>query len=771
MSKSISISIKNLSIGAKIGLGFGIVIAIMLTVVILSTLKMEKIRHDAIELDQEYLPELSVADRLERNFFFIMYNMRSYELTGTKTFYDDAVKYLEEVRKNIAEAQQLSGKSHSLAGLKEKTAQIALMMKEYDGLLAKTLETNTAIVNAREMFDRDAAVYMKNADVLMADQSEAMKKDIASGAGVSQLQDRLKKLELIQEIIDAGNAVRIANFKFQTLRNPEIAQGGIKQFDKIFKNMDELRSLIKSQENAEQLKQIEASGREYLKTMEDVLQRWKNLQEISAERVRIATAIREMSRETSDFGMSRVDNVADESVKSLSAISQIIFVAMGLALLFAVVIGFFITTRIKKSVNNIADFIRKFGNGDLSSEAEVSSNDEIGQMAENMNASVRNLRNMMQELADTTNILSSSSEELSAVSQEMASGAEEMNAQAMTVASASEQVAVGVRTVASAAEQSGKSLSTIAAMTEEMSSTFVHVADSGRKTSENVKEMAKSGEDISLQINAIASSAEEMTVSLNEVAKNTVKANQISQNANQRAQDVNARMIALAESSKKIGKIINIIRDIADQTNMLALNATIEAAGAGDAGRGFSVVAGEIKELAKQSAGATDEIAGQIEEIQKATSEAVGAIEDVSQVINQIAAINEMIASASEQQNSTAAEISKSVATTALSAKAVAEKSAESSDLVGEIARAMRESSKTASEVAVNIEELLKSVEDVARSADETAKGANDISKNIQGISTASKNAAIGASQTSESSKELAERAASLTQIVNQFKI
>ena len=163
-----------------------------------------------------------------------------------------------------------------------------------------------------------------------------------------------------------------------------------------------------------------------------------------------------------------------------------------------------------------------------------------------------------------------------------------MNVQSMNVAGSSEQVASSVRTVASAAEQSGVSLSNIASMTEEMSSTFVHVADSGSKTSENVQEMAKSGEDISLQINAIASATEEMTVSLNEVAKNTVQAKHISQNANNRAHDINSRMIALSASSKKIGKIITIIKDIADQTNMLALNATIEAAGAGDAGGGLS---------------------------------------------------------------------------------------------------------------------------------------------------------------------------------------
>ncbi len=765
------VRIRHNSIGVRIGLGFGIIIAIMVSVGIFSVSEMARIQHDVLQLTKEYLPELSVADRLERNFFFIMYSMRSYEMTGEKQFYDDAMKYFEEVRKNLSEAQQLSDKYEKLAGLKEKAGRISDMLKEYEVLLSKTFEAASVIVSARALFDKEAASYMNNADHLLDIQIQSMAGEIASGSDRQILSERLKKIELVQQIIDTGDAVRIANFKFQALRNPSIAAEGIKQFDKIFRNLENIRVLIKKQENMDQIRQIDISGREYQKTMENVLLRWQRLENVSIARVKIASDIRQMAKETSDSGMKRVDVVAAETLSALSQISRNLFIAMILSVIIAMGIGFLITVRIRNTVNKIADFIQKFGNGDLRSEAAIDSNDEIGQMAGDLNASVRNLRSIMKELSDTTQILSSSSEELSSVSEEMASGAEEMTAQAMTVAGASEQIASGVRTVAAATEQSGASLANIAAMTEEMSAAFVHVAESGRKTSENIREMVKASEDISSQISAIASAAEEMTVSLNEVAKNTAQANRISQNANQRAQDVNARMNALSAASKKIGKIISLIKDIADQTNMLALNATIEAASAGAAGRGFAVVAGEIKELAKQSAEATDEISVQIEEIQSFTSDAVHAIEDIGKVIHQIAAINEMIASSSEEQNATSAEISKSVAVTAMAAKSVSEKSSESSALADDIARAMKESSITASEVAARIEELLKGVEDVARSADEAAKGVNDISKNIQGISTASKNTAIGASQTRESSKELAKMAASLSQLVNRFRV
>ncbi len=411
------------------------------------------------------------------------------------------------------------------------------------------------------------------------------------------------------------------------------------------------------------------------------------------------------------------------------------------------------------------------GEGDLTKRLQADTKDEVGELATWFNIFIENLQVIMKELADTTGSLSESSEELSSVSAQMASSSEEMNSQADMVAASSEQVSTSVGTVASATEQASSSVSNIASMTEEMSSAFNNVAGFAKKTDANVKQVAKSGEDMRTQINTVASAVEEMTASLNEVAKNTAKGSRISQNASQRTEQINTRMEALIVSSKKIGKVIGVIKDIADQTNMLALNATIEAAGAGDAGKGFAVVAGEVKELAKQSAEATGDIAGQIDEIQKSISDAVQAIEDINKVISEIAAINEMTAASVEEQTATANEISKSVAGSALAVKNVADDANESANLMGEITRSTDETSKTAFEIARNIDEMQKGVEDVARSSAEASKGVNDISKNIHSISIASKQTAMSASQTSESSKELAEMASMLAKIVGRFKL
>ncbi|WP_207683196.1 methyl-accepting chemotaxis protein [Desulfonema magnum] len=458
--------------------------------------------------------------------------------------------------------------------------------------------------------------------------------------------------------------------------------------------------------------------------------------------------------------------------KASLAINIVRFGTMA-TLFFALIISYFLATSIIRPVRLVVSGLKDIaeGEGDLTRRLEIYTTDEVGELAAWFNTFIEKLRGMIKNIAETTNDLSLSSESLSAVSDQMSSSADEMSSQSGMVAAASEQVSTNVATVASATEQSSSSLSNIASMTEEMSASFINVAGFAKKTAYNVKTMAQSSEELSAQINNIAFSAEEMTSSLNEVAKNTAEANQISQNANQRTEEITERMDILASASNQIGKVVGVIKDIADQTNMLALNAAIEAASAGEAGKGFGVVAGEVKELARQSAEATDEIAGQIDKIQKSVRDAVRKVQEINKVINNIADINEMIASSAEEQTATASEISKSVAGAAGTVRNVAQHATESANLVGEIATSTKETSRTASEITLNISDLRNGVNEVARSSGEAAQGVSDISKNIHTISIASRQTALSASETNKSSKKLAEMAAALNQFVSSFKL
>jgi methyl-accepting chemotaxis protein len=204
-----------------------------------------------------------------------------------------------------------------------------------------------------------------------------------------------------------------------------------------------------------------------------------------------------------------------------------------------------------------------------------------------------------------------------------------------------------------------------------------------------------------------------MQASIREISKNANDSARVAKNAVTAAQSTNETMRKLGDSSQEIGNVIKVITSIAQQTNLLALNATIEAARAGEAGKGFAVVANEVKELAKQTAKATEEISQKIEAIQDDTKGAVTAIEEISAIINQIDDISSSIASAVEEQTVTTNEIGRSVS--------------------------------------------------------EAAQGVNDITKNIVSVATAAKNTTQGANDTKTASLELSEMAARLQSIVSKF--
>lgn len=316
--------------------------------------------------------------------------------------------------------------------------------------------------------------------------------------------------------------------------------------------------------------------------------------------------------------MLAVNQAAGEENSAIARRANQIMIAVILAALALVLgIGLPLARSFARPITGVVTVLEAVAAGDLTQRLQIDSQDEIGHMGRALNHTLEKINEVISSIVRNSQALAGASEELSKVSTEMSSNAEQTAAQSQVVSAAEEQV--------------NKNVHTVAAATEEMSA--------------SIKEIAKSAS----QAAGVASSAVKM------------------------AETANASVAKLGGSSAEIGQVIKVITSIAQQTNLLALNATIEAARAGESGKGFAVVANEVKELAKETAKATEDIGQRIEAIQTDTRCAVEAIQQISGVIGQVNDISNAIASAVEEQTVTTNEIARSIAEAAEGSRDIAE--------------------------------------------------------------------------------------------------
>jgi len=424
-----------------------------------------------------------------------------------------------------------------------------------------------------------------------------------------------------------------------------------------------------------------------------------------------------------------------------------------------------------KPINEVQRVMGAMEQGDLTARITNDYKGDLQALRNAVNNTAAKLASTLTEISGASNTLASSADELTATSSSMSQSAEQMTQQANTAAAGTEQASANVKNMAAGVEEMSANANTVASASEQVSANLQTVGAAVEQMSSNMKTIAASTEQMTGSVNTVATAIEEMSVSLNEVSKNSGQAATVAGKAAKSATNTAETVNKLGRSAQEIGKVVDMIKGIAAQTNLLALNATIEAASAGEAGKGFAVVANEVKELAKQTAGATEEIRAQVEDMQGNTQQAIKAIDEIVQVIGEINAISANIAASVEEQTATTNEISKNVGYAARGAQDVARNVQQAAIGTNEVSRNVQEAVKGVTDISRNINQLAVGATDVARNAGEASKGMNDVSRNVAHVSSAAKETTRGAGDTNNASKELARLAEKLQQSVARFKL
>jgi methyl-accepting chemotaxis protein len=406
---------------------------------------------------------------------------------------------------------------------------------------------------------------------------------------------------------------------------------GLSLVDKIVEQSSDLRDLndqvLKLSQNGKNEEAISIFMRESLPRME---KRRLTLVQLQEWRNNRAADIQVLARTAASVGQTIVAS----------------FVLGGL--LLSALFGITITRGIRRPLAEVSRLLGDVAQGNLTCQIEASlteRGDETGDLARASERLCKNLREMIASVADGVLTIVSASEAMTTVSLGIAAGAKEVTDKASMVAAAAEE------------------------------------------SSANVHSMAQSFGMTSDKLTSVASATEEMSSTVGEIAANTEKARLVSSDATQQAFAISAMMKELGHAAQDIGKVTEAITGISAQTNLLALNATIEAARAGSAGKGFAVVANEIKELAQQTATATEDIKTKIASMQSSTGAAIGDIEKIASVIKEVGGIVSNIATAIEEQSTATKDVAANIANASQGVCDANEGVSQTADVAAAIAR------------------------------------------------------------------------------------
>jgi len=470
------------------------------------------------------------------------------------------------------------------------------------------------------------------------------------------MEDRLNKYVDAENVSGGVGAALIAVDSILSSAKPAAAdRSGLRQIrTEYLAALEDFRKRADSSTSRQHAADLANLVQEYIATNNALIDRAiaghqaEALKQFREKSLPLYQALRAKAGEAGAWQQKRVEAADSDNAKAASNVRMTLILGSLLAAGLAIIGGYMLKRSIADPLGQVVIDLDRISQGDISKDAlpEYQKRpDEIGLLAKAMQGMSVSLRTMIRDITSGVGVLSTSTSALSSNSAKMLTSAQESSGKSHAVAAAAEQMTTSIASVAAGMEETTVNLSSVTSATDQMTST------------------------------------------IGEIARDSEKARRITDEARRQAESVTEQMNQLGAAAQQIGKVTETITEISSQTNLLALNATIEAARAGSAGKGFAVVANEIKELAQQTAAATEDIKGRIAGVQSSTANGIAQIEKVSTVIHEVSDIVSSIAAAIEEQSTVTKDIARNIAEASVGVKDANTRVTEASTATADITR------------------------------------------------------------------------------------